>query len=226
MRFAVMIEGQEDVDWERLASRSPRRLRAARVRGAVPLGPLRLGRRRRPRAASLDAWGTICGLAAIDVDAAARDARLAGHVPPSLRARQVRGHGRPHLRRADRARASARAGTSAEHRAYGFPFPPMKERMDRLAEQLEIIARLVGADGPFSFARRALRGRGARRAAQAGPATAAAADGRRRDAARRGARRALRGGVQRRPRRRRRTPARPASGSRRPARRPAATRRR
>ena len=30
---------------------------------------------------------------------------------------------------------------AAEHRAYGFPFPPMGERMDRLAEQLEIIHR-------------------------------------------------------------------------------------
>ena len=26
-----------------------------------------------------------------------------------------------------------------EHRAYGFPFPPLRERMDRLAEQLEIV---------------------------------------------------------------------------------------
>jgi alkanesulfonate monooxygenase SsuD/methylene tetrahydromethanopterin reductase-like flavin-dependent oxidoreductase (luciferase family) len=37
-----------------------------------------------------------------------------------------------------------------EHRAYGFPFPSMGMRMDRLAEQLEIIAGSF-ADGPFSF---------------------------------------------------------------------------
>ena len=30
----------------------------------------------------------------------------------------------------------------AEHRAYGIPFPPLKERFDRLAEQLEIITGL------------------------------------------------------------------------------------
>ena len=39
----------------------------------------------------------------------------------------------------------------AEHRAYGFPFPPMGERMDRLAEQLEIVSGSFGR-GPFSFA--------------------------------------------------------------------------
>jgi alkanesulfonate monooxygenase SsuD/methylene tetrahydromethanopterin reductase-like flavin-dependent oxidoreductase (luciferase family) len=38
-----------------------------------------------------------------------------------------------------------------EHRAYGFPFPPMRERMDRLAEQLEIVSR-SWQDGAFSFA--------------------------------------------------------------------------
>jgi len=30
----------------------------------------------------------------------------------------------------------------AEHRAYGFPFPPLAERFDRLAEQLEIVTGL------------------------------------------------------------------------------------
>ena len=40
---------------------------------------------------------------------------------------------------------------AAEHRAYGFPFPRMGERMDRLAEQLEIITR-SWQDGAFSFA--------------------------------------------------------------------------
>src|SRR3954452_24713925 len=38
----------------------------------------------------------------------------------------------------------------AEHRAYGFPFPPTKTRMDVLAEQLEIVHR-SWKPGPFSF---------------------------------------------------------------------------
>jgi alkanesulfonate monooxygenase SsuD/methylene tetrahydromethanopterin reductase-like flavin-dependent oxidoreductase (luciferase family) len=38
-----------------------------------------------------------------------------------------------------------------EHRAYGFAFPRMRERMDRLSEQLEIVTR-SWQDGAFSFA--------------------------------------------------------------------------
>jgi alkanesulfonate monooxygenase SsuD/methylene tetrahydromethanopterin reductase-like flavin-dependent oxidoreductase (luciferase family) len=41
--------------------------------------------------------------------------------------------------------------SEAEHRAYGFPFPRMRVRMDRLAEQLEIVTR-SWQDGAFSFA--------------------------------------------------------------------------
>jgi F420-dependent oxidoreductase-like protein len=39
----------------------------------------------------------------------------------------------------------------AEHTAYGIPFPPLKERFDRLEEQFEIITGLWAADKPFSF---------------------------------------------------------------------------
>ena len=39
----------------------------------------------------------------------------------------------------------------AEHRAYGVPFPPLRERFDRLAEQLEIITGLWSAPGSFTF---------------------------------------------------------------------------
>jgi F420-dependent oxidoreductase-like protein len=39
----------------------------------------------------------------------------------------------------------------AEHTAYGIPFPPLRERFDRLEEQLEIITGLWAADKPFSF---------------------------------------------------------------------------
>ena len=38
-----------------------------------------------------------------------------------------------------------------EHRRFGFPFPPLRERMDVLAEQLEIVHR-TWTEGPFSFA--------------------------------------------------------------------------
>jgi F420-dependent oxidoreductase-like protein len=39
----------------------------------------------------------------------------------------------------------------AEHTAYGIPFPPVKERFDRLAEQLEIVTGLWAAPGRYSF---------------------------------------------------------------------------
>src|SRR5919198_5100324 len=38
-----------------------------------------------------------------------------------------------------------------EHEAYGFAFPPTRERMDMLEEQLQVILGSWG-DGPFSFA--------------------------------------------------------------------------
>ncbi|GIJ45910.1 LLM class F420-dependent oxidoreductase [Virgisporangium aliadipatigenens] len=39
----------------------------------------------------------------------------------------------------------------AEHRAYGLPFPPVRERFDRLEEQLEIITGLWSDAESFSF---------------------------------------------------------------------------
>lgn len=38
-----------------------------------------------------------------------------------------------------------------EHAAYGIPFPPTKERFDRLEEQLEVITGLWSADGSYAF---------------------------------------------------------------------------
>jgi F420-dependent oxidoreductase-like protein len=46
------------------------------------------------------------------------------------------------------------AGWNAqEHRAFGIPFPPLKERMSMLEEGIEVIVRLLG-DGPAHFAGR------------------------------------------------------------------------
>jgi alkanesulfonate monooxygenase SsuD/methylene tetrahydromethanopterin reductase-like flavin-dependent oxidoreductase (luciferase family) len=71
-----------------------------------------------------------------DDDAAARVTRLARDVPSSVSARERRRDRRPHLRRARRARHGL------EHTAFGFPFPPLRERLERLAEQIEIVHRL------------------------------------------------------------------------------------
>ena len=45
----------------------------------------------------------------------------------------------------------------AEHSAYGIPFPSVKERFDRLEEQLEIVTGLWAAPGRYSFAGRHYR---------------------------------------------------------------------
>jgi len=42
----------------------------------------------------------------------------------------------------------------AEHTAYGIPFPSLRERFDRLEEQLEIITGLWASEKPYSFAGR------------------------------------------------------------------------
>ena len=38
-----------------------------------------------------------------------------------------------------------------EHTAYGIPFPPVKERFDRLEESIQVVQKLWG-DGPADFA--------------------------------------------------------------------------
>ena len=149
MRFAVMVEGQEDVTWEQWR--------------ALAATAERLGFDALLRS---DHYGSVDG---------ETHARLARRVVDDLRARGDHEHrcgsGRWSPRRrsatprcwpsprvtADHisgGRIEVGIGTGwheAEHRAYGFPFPPMKERMDRLAEQLEVIAG-SWAPGPFSFA--------------------------------------------------------------------------
>jgi len=148
MRFAVMIEGQEDVTWEDwvAVARACERLgfealfrsdHYASVDGDGSRG-------------SLDAWGTVCGLAA--VTSTLRLGTLVSPAPfrhPSVLARLA--VTADHI---SGGRVELGIGTGwmeREHRAHGFPYPPMGTRMDRLAEQLEIV-RGSFANGPFSFA--------------------------------------------------------------------------
>ena len=222
MRFAVMIEGQEDVTWEDwlALARACERLGIEALLRSDHYGSVDGDATR----GSLDAWGTICGLAAVT-----STLRLGTLVSPAtFRHPSVLAKSAVTADHISGGRIELGIGTGwnvAEHRAYGFPFPPMKQRMDLLAEQLEVISGSLGA-GPFSFAGEHVTVDGARRAAQAGPAAAAAAHGRRGHAARRRA-----GGALRRPSttwctRRPRTRPRRAAGSGRPARRSGATRRR
>ena len=143
-----MIEGQEGVGWEGWLA-----LARACEAGGVPAlfrsdhylnlgGQLEKG--------SLDAWATISALAA-----STTTLRLGTLVSPAtfrhpselakvvVTADHVSG-GRVEL-------GLGAGWHEPEHRSYGFAFPAVGERMDRLAEQLEIVHGSWTSEEPFSF---------------------------------------------------------------------------
>jgi F420-dependent oxidoreductase-like protein len=147
MRVCLMIEGQEDVtwdDWVALAGaceehgvqtlfRSDHYLS---VEGSADRG-------------SLDAWATLAALAVLT-----RTLRLGTLVSPatfrhpSQLAKVV-----TTVDHISRGRVELGMGTGwleAEHRAYGFEFPPLADRLAVLEEQLEVVTRQWG-EGRFSF---------------------------------------------------------------------------
>jgi F420-dependent oxidoreductase-like protein len=148
VRFAVMIEGQEDVtwdDWVTLAQACERLGFEALFRsdhyGSVEGVESR---------GSLDAWATTNALAATT-----SELRLGTLVSPAtFRHPSVLAKNAVTADHVSGGRIELGIGTGwneREHRAYGFEFPPMRTRMDRLAEQLEII-RGSWSSGPFDFA--------------------------------------------------------------------------
>jgi F420-dependent oxidoreductase-like protein len=147
MRLCLMIEGQEDVtwdDWRALAGACEEHGVEALFRSDHYLsveGRMGLG--------SLDAWATLAALAAITTTV-----RLGTLVSPatfrhpSQLAKVV-----ATVDHVSGGRVELGMGTGwleAEHRAYGFPFPPMAERLETLEEQLEVVSR-EWREGPFSF---------------------------------------------------------------------------
>jgi F420-dependent oxidoreductase-like protein len=148
MRFAVMIEGQEDVGWDDwvAVARASERLGFEALFRSDHYGSVEGDAAR----GSLDAWATLSALAALT-----STLRLGTLVSPAtFRHPSVLAKNAVTADHVSGGRIEVGIGTGwhdAEHRAYGFPFPPMRERMDRLAEQLEIVSRSWQA-GPFSFA--------------------------------------------------------------------------
>jgi F420-dependent oxidoreductase-like protein len=147
MRFAVMIEGQEGVawdDWVALARACERLGFEALFRSDHYLSVMGGAER-----GSLDAWATVSALAAIT-----SELRLGTLVSPAtFRHPSVLAKNAVTADHVSGGRIDVGLGTGwnePEHRAYGFPFPRMRERMDRLAEQLEIVTR-SWQDGAFSF---------------------------------------------------------------------------
>jgi F420-dependent oxidoreductase-like protein len=151
MDLCLMIEGQQGVTWPQWVA-----LAQACERHGVPAlfrsdHYLELSGQH-PEQGSLDAWTTIAALAAVT-----RTLQLGTLVSPatfrhpSLLAKAVATA--DHVS-GGRVTLGIGAGwNEREHEAYGFDFPSLRERMERLEEQLEVI---LGswAEGPFTFAGR------------------------------------------------------------------------
>ena len=97
-----------------------------------------------------DAWTTLAGLARdttrIRLGTLVSSATFRQPGPLAVTVAQVdqMSHGRVEL-------GLGTGWYEEEHRAFGVPFPPLKERFDRLEEQLEILTGLWASDGPFSY---------------------------------------------------------------------------
>ena len=147
MRLCVMIEGQEGVTWEDwlALARATEELGFEALFRSDHYGPVVAEQER----GSLDAWATLAALATVT-----SRIRLGTLVSPAtFRHPSVLAKNAVTVDHISGGRVELGLGAGwneAEHRRYGFPFPPLRERMDVFAEQLEIVHR-QWAEGPFSF---------------------------------------------------------------------------
>jgi F420-dependent oxidoreductase-like protein len=147
MRVCLMIEGQEGVTWDQwraLASTAERAGFEALFRsdhyqslgGGANLG-------------SLDAWSTINALAALT-----STIKLGTLVSPAtFRHPSVLARSATTADHVSGGRVELGIGAGwheGEHRSFGFPFDTVKDRFDRLEEQVEIVHR-SWHDEPFDF---------------------------------------------------------------------------
>jgi F420-dependent oxidoreductase-like protein len=151
MQLCLMVEGQEGVTWTEWVALA----RACEAHGIPTLfrSDHYLNLSGAPERGSLDAWGTLCALAA--VTSTLRLGTLVSPTTfrhPSALAKLVTTADRIS---GGRVELGVGAGwNDREHEAYGFPFADLRTRMDVLEEQLQIVlGNWTGtADAPFSFA--------------------------------------------------------------------------
>ncbi len=142
-----MVEGQEGVSWPQWLDLA----RAAEEHGYDGLfrSDHYLSERPGSRRGALDAWGTICGLAAVTTTL-----KLGTAVSPaSFRHPSVLSKLAVTADHISGGRVDVGLGAgwyAAEHRAYGFDFGSPAERTAVLEEQAELISRSWN-EGPFSF---------------------------------------------------------------------------
>ncbi len=142
-----MVEGQEDVTWDHWVALA----RAAEEAGlealfrsdhyASVMGIVERG--------SLDAWTTLAGLASIT-----EGIKIGTLVSPAtFRHPSVLAKAAATVDHISGGRVELGLGAGwneQEHRAYGFPFPDTRTRIEMLEEQIEIVARSWGEDS-FTF---------------------------------------------------------------------------
>lgn len=139
VQICLMIEGQEDVTWDQWLSLA----RACEEHGfdALFRSDHYLSFGQPAQRGSLDAWATISALGAVT-----SRIRLGTMVSPAtFRHPSELAKVVVTADHASGGRVELGMGTGwfeAEHRAYGFAFPPTGERMQILSEQIEIVHRL------------------------------------------------------------------------------------
>ena len=138
MRICLMVEGQEGVTWPQWAALA-KAAEDAKLDGLFRSDHYRSIGRGEP-AGALDAWATLAGIAAIT-----DTIRLGTMVSPvTFRRVQVLAKLATTVDHISNGRAELGLGAGwyeAEHEAYGFDFPPLKERMDELDRQLAEVTR-------------------------------------------------------------------------------------
>ncbi len=144
MRVCLMVEGQEGVSWEQWTALA-RAAEDAGLDGLFRSDHYRSIVRGDP-AGSLEAWATLAGLAAVT-----ERLRLGTMVSPvTFRPVAVLAKLAATVDHISHGRVELGLGAGwyeSEHEAYGFPFPPIRERLDELDRQLaEIIRHWTDAD--------------------------------------------------------------------------------
>ncbi len=144
MDVCLMIEGQEGVTWDQWVGLA----RACEENGFEGLfrSDHYLSFYRPTERGALDAWGTITALGAVT-----ERIRLGSMVSPvTFRHPAMLAKSVVTADHASGGRVELGMGAGwfeREHQAFGFAFPATGDRMDILAEQVEIVHRLWGADG-------------------------------------------------------------------------------
>jgi F420-dependent oxidoreductase-like protein len=148
VRINVMIEGQEDVSWGQWLAIGD----ACEKRGIEGLyrSDHYSSVQGRTERGSLDAWATLAGLAVTTTRI-----RLGTLVSPAtFRHPSVLARTAATVDHISEGRVVLGLGAgwfTDEHRTNGFSFPPTRDRIEILAEQLEIVHRQWTTEEPFDF---------------------------------------------------------------------------